>query len=199
MCKGAIDSALLYHHRADHHRVEVIDLDPYGTAAPFMDGAVQAVADGGEPVSGEIDCTMWTDGSGLTGMLCVTCTDMAVLASNNYPEKWQVVSHLDFCQASYLCIALRIMAVCRSRRNTAMRWYVQSHAYTYSRPNRIHRHFDWSCMRSRRLQHAMGASLLRWSRSRSTFMSASLCKCEARLSRSKRRLGELALDHPGLV
>lgn len=41
-------SALLYHHRADQHRVEVIDLDPYGTAAPFIDGAVQAVADGGE-------------------------------------------------------------------------------------------------------------------------------------------------------
>ncbi|KAH7340245.1 N2,N2-dimethylguanosine tRNA methyltransferase [Rhizoctonia solani] len=59
--------ALLYHHRADQHRVEVVDLDPYGTAAPFIDGAVQAAADG--------------------GLLCVTCTDMAVLASNNYPEK----------------------------------------------------------------------------------------------------------------
>jgi tRNA G26 N,N-dimethylase Trm1 len=41
-------SALLYHHRSDQHRVEVIDLDPYGTAAPFIDGAVQAVADGGK-------------------------------------------------------------------------------------------------------------------------------------------------------
>ncbi|CAE6474058.1 unnamed protein product [Rhizoctonia solani] len=59
--------ALLYHHRADQHRVEVVDLDPYGTAAPFIDGAVQATTDG--------------------GLLCVTCTDMAVLASNNYPEK----------------------------------------------------------------------------------------------------------------
>ena len=42
------DSALLYSHRSDQQRVEVIDLDPYGTAAPFIDGAVQAVADGGE-------------------------------------------------------------------------------------------------------------------------------------------------------
>jgi tRNA G26 N,N-dimethylase Trm1 len=42
------NSALLYHHRSDQHRVEVIDLDPYGTAAPFIDGAVQAVADGGK-------------------------------------------------------------------------------------------------------------------------------------------------------
>lgn len=40
----------------------VIDLDPYGTSAPFLDAAVQAVADG--------------------GLLCVTCTDMAVLAGN---------------------------------------------------------------------------------------------------------------------
>ena len=46
-------------------RYDVIDLDPYGSAAPFIDGAVQAVADG--------------------GMLNVTCTDMAVL-SGNHPE-----------------------------------------------------------------------------------------------------------------
>jgi len=45
---------------------DVIDLDPYGTAAPFLDSAVQAVSDG--------------------GLLCVTCTDMAVL-SGNFPEK----------------------------------------------------------------------------------------------------------------
>ena len=45
---------------------DVIDLDPYGTAAPFLDSAVRSVADG--------------------GLLCVTCTDMAVL-SGNFPEK----------------------------------------------------------------------------------------------------------------
>lgn len=43
----------------------VIDIDPYGTAAPFLDAAVQAVSDG--------------------GLLCVTSTDMPVLAGN-YPE-----------------------------------------------------------------------------------------------------------------
>ncbi|KAH9946046.1 N2,N2-dimethylguanosine tRNA methyltransferase [Epithele typhae] len=59
--------ALMYNHRADRDRVDVIDLDPYGTAAPFVDGAVQCVNDG--------------------GLLCVTCTDMAVLASLPYPEK----------------------------------------------------------------------------------------------------------------
>ncbi len=45
----------------------VIDLDPYGTAAPFIDGAVQLVLDG--------------------GLLLVTCTDAGVLAGAGYPEK----------------------------------------------------------------------------------------------------------------
>lgn len=59
--------ASLYAHRASNQRFDVIDLDPYGTAAPFIDGAVQAISDG--------------------GLLCVTCTDLAVLAGSNYPEK----------------------------------------------------------------------------------------------------------------
>lgn len=41
-----IKSALMYSHRTD--RVDVVDLDPYGTAAPFIDAAVQAVKDEGE-------------------------------------------------------------------------------------------------------------------------------------------------------
>lgn len=61
-------STLIYSHRAESDRVEVIDLDPYGTAAPFIDSAIQGVAD--------------------AGLLCVTCTDLAVLAGGNYPEKW---------------------------------------------------------------------------------------------------------------
>ncbi|PWY96793.1 N2,N2-dimethylguanosine tRNA methyltransferase [Aspergillus sclerotioniger CBS 115572] len=48
-------------------KFDVIDLDPYGTAAPFMDAAVQGVKDG--------------------GLLCVTCTDAGVWASYGYPEK----------------------------------------------------------------------------------------------------------------
>ncbi|KAH6671904.1 S-adenosyl-L-methionine-dependent methyltransferase [Halenospora varia] len=49
-------------------KYDVIDLDPYGTAVPFLDAAVQAVRDDG-------------------GLLCVTCTDAGVWASNGYPEK----------------------------------------------------------------------------------------------------------------
>ena len=63
-------SALMYNHRAEGSRVDVVDLDPYGTAAPFIDAAVQSVAD--------------------SGLLCVTCTDLSVLATTNYPEKWWV-------------------------------------------------------------------------------------------------------------
>jgi tRNA (guanine26-N2/guanine27-N2)-dimethyltransferase len=56
---------LMYQHKEPSARFDVIDLDPYGTASPFLDSAVQAVADG--------------------GLLCVTCTDMPVL-SGNYSE-----------------------------------------------------------------------------------------------------------------
>lgn len=56
----------MYSHRQPKSRFDVVDLDPYGTAAPFLDSAVQAVADG--------------------GLICCTCTDMAVL-SGNFPEK----------------------------------------------------------------------------------------------------------------
>ncbi len=48
-------------------KYDVIDLDPYGTAAPFLDSALQAIADG--------------------GLLCVTCTDSGVFASVGHLEK----------------------------------------------------------------------------------------------------------------
>jgi len=38
----------MYSHREEKKRVDVVDLDPYGTAAPFVDAAVQCVSDGGE-------------------------------------------------------------------------------------------------------------------------------------------------------
>ena len=41
-------SAMLYQHRAPDLRFDMIDVDPYGTCSPFLDGAVQAVVDGGK-------------------------------------------------------------------------------------------------------------------------------------------------------
>lgn len=38
----------MYSHRDPRHRVDVVDLDPYGTAAPFIDAAIGSIADGGE-------------------------------------------------------------------------------------------------------------------------------------------------------
>lgn len=51
--------------REPSSQYDVVDLDPYGGAAPFLDSAVQAVCDG--------------------GVLAVTCTDLAVLCGNS-PE-----------------------------------------------------------------------------------------------------------------
>ena len=48
-------SALMYSHRDPQARVDIVDLDPYGTAAPFIDGAVQAVRDGGEVFLASMD------------------------------------------------------------------------------------------------------------------------------------------------
>uniref|UniRef100_A0A8C8STQ9 tRNA (guanine(26)-N(2))-dimethyltransferase n=1 Tax=Pelusios castaneus TaxID=367368 RepID=A0A8C8STQ9_9SAUR len=53
---------LMYKHKAEKEPFDIIDLDPYGSPAIFLDAAVQAVSEG--------------------GLLCVTCTDMAVMAGN---------------------------------------------------------------------------------------------------------------------
>jgi tRNA (guanine26-N2/guanine27-N2)-dimethyltransferase len=58
-------NALMYSRQTK--RVDVIDLDPYGTAAPFIDAAIQALAS--------------------DALVCVTCTDMSVLAGPAFPEK----------------------------------------------------------------------------------------------------------------
>ncbi|KAI9836066.1 MAG: hypothetical protein M1819_001678 [Sarea resinae] len=54
-------------HSSDTKKYDVIDLDPYGTAVPFLDASMQCLTDG--------------------GLLCVTCTDAGVFASTGYLEK----------------------------------------------------------------------------------------------------------------
>lgn len=49
------------------NKFHVVDLDPYGTATPFIDGALQSINE--------------------EGLLLVTCTDAGVLAGSGYPEK----------------------------------------------------------------------------------------------------------------
>jgi len=38
----------MYSHREEKNQVDVVDLDPYGTAAPFIDAAIQSVNNGGK-------------------------------------------------------------------------------------------------------------------------------------------------------
>eukprot|EP00656_Telonema_subtile_P023832 TRINITY_DN2546_c0_g1_i1.p1 TRINITY_DN2546_c0_g1~~TRINITY_DN2546_c0_g1_i1.p1 ORF type:complete len:436 (+),score=104.19 TRINITY_DN2546_c0_g1_i1:137-1444(+) len=70
---------LMYQRRGpgDEERFEVVDLDPYGSPAIFLDGAVQCVGEG--------------------GLLCVTATDLAVLCGN----------HSEVCWSQYGAMSLR--------------------------------------------------------------------------------------------
>lgn len=89
------DRALMYSHSLERNRVDVVDLDPYGTPAPFIDAAVQCVNDGGQTTLVSLIPLKLTS-IAYQGLLCVTCTDLSVLATNNYPEKWWLVRSLHF-------------------------------------------------------------------------------------------------------
>jgi tRNA G26 N,N-dimethylase Trm1 len=65
----------MYLSRKPEDRFDVVDLDPYGSAAPFLDAAVQSTADG--------------------GLICITCTDMAVLCGKEETSvrlRWHVTT-----------------------------------------------------------------------------------------------------------
>ncbi|KZO95855.1 N2,N2-dimethylguanosine tRNA methyltransferase [Calocera viscosa TUFC12733] len=90
----------LYAHTTLQNRYDAVDLDPYGTAAPFLDAAVQAISDG--------------------GLLCVTCTDMGVLASTNYSEKCfanygGVGVKAEFCHEAALRLVLHAISTSAAR------------------------------------------------------------------------------------
>ncbi|XP_072005786.1 tRNA (guanine(26)-N(2))-dimethyltransferase isoform X4 [Engystomops pustulosus] len=80
---------LMYNRMGRNDRFDVIDLDPYGSPAIFLDAAVQSIGEG--------------------GLLCVTCTDMAVLAGNNgetcYSKYGSMSLKSKFCHE----MALRIL------------------------------------------------------------------------------------------
>ncbi|XP_022089440.1 tRNA (guanine(26)-N(2))-dimethyltransferase-like isoform X2 [Acanthaster planci] len=71
------DASLLMNQYRLSDRVDVVDLDPYGSPAKFLYNSMQAVKDG--------------------GILCVTCTDMAVLCGNRS----------EACFAKYGAMSLR--------------------------------------------------------------------------------------------
>lgn len=69
---------------------DVIDLDPYGSASPFLDAAIQAVTSG--------------------GLLCVTCTDMAALGGSHPETSFGRYAAFPLQRAGYLQeMAIRIL------------------------------------------------------------------------------------------
>ncbi len=79
---------LMHASRSSEKMFDVVDLDPYGTAATFLPSAVQAVKEGGSFIYFHLFSFIFIYFHlflTTVGLLCVTCTDMAVLAGN-YPE-----------------------------------------------------------------------------------------------------------------
>lgn len=95
-------SFLMYKNRAQNCRYDVIDLDPYGSASVFLDSAVQSVCEG--------------------GLLCVTCTDMAVLCGN-VPET---------CHSKYASVSLK-SKFCHEMAIRILLRSIELHANKYSR------------------------------------------------------------------
>jgi len=94
---------VMYQHRhPEERRFDVVDLDPYGGPTIFLDGAVQSVAEG--------------------GLLCVTATDMAVLAGNS-PET---------CYTKYGAVSLKSKS-CHEMGLRIMLQSIESHANRYGR------------------------------------------------------------------
>lgn len=88
------DATMLMHkRRAENCKFTIIDLDPYGSPAPFLDSAIQSIVDG--------------------GLLMVTCTDMAVLCGNHgetcHSKYGSFPVKAKFCHEMALRILLRAL------------------------------------------------------------------------------------------
>ncbi|KNC87065.1 hypothetical protein SARC_00809, partial [Sphaeroforma arctica JP610] len=93
-----------YKNRNSKDQFHVIDLDPYGSPTTFLDGAIQAVAEG--------------------GLLCVTATDMAVLAGNHseagYAKYGSMPIKAPYCHE----MALRILLQCINTQAARYKRYI---------------------------------------------------------------------------
>ncbi|CAH8560059.1 unnamed protein product [Heterobilharzia americana] len=87
VCNDAID--LMYTHRTCSERFNVVDIDPFGSASPFLDSAVQCLHNG--------------------GLLCVTSTDMAVLCGSTPGTSMSKYGGLAIKTGSTHEVALRIL------------------------------------------------------------------------------------------
>ncbi|KAK3765031.1 hypothetical protein RRG08_023550 [Elysia crispata] len=97
------DAAMgMYESKAEENLFDVVDLDPYGSPSIFLDATVQSVRDG--------------------GLLCITCTDAAVLCGNA----------LEKCSATYGAVSLR-SKFCHEMAVRIILQCIDSHANRYSR------------------------------------------------------------------
>ena len=103
MTSSCDDAAMvMYKHKNVKDRFDVIDLDPYGSPSQFLDSTVQAVSDG--------------------GLLCITCTDAAVLCGNAG----------ETCYSKYGAMSLR-SKYCHEMGVRIILQCIESHANRYSR------------------------------------------------------------------
>ncbi|XP_035695287.1 tRNA (guanine(26)-N(2))-dimethyltransferase-like [Branchiostoma floridae] len=97
-------SAYMYEHRGKQIKFDVIDLDPYGSPSAFLDSAVQSVKDG--------------------GLLCITCTDAAVMCGNGSETCWTKYGSMSL-RAKYCHeMALRIVLSCLDRHANRYHRYI---------------------------------------------------------------------------
>ena len=111
-------SIFMWQHRDPEKRFSVVDIDPYGGADPFLDAAVQAVDDGGILLFIFVNAKFYLKQLFMflilfniqKGLLCVTCTDMAVLCGNHpevaFTKYGSMPLHAKYCHEQALRIVL---------------------------------------------------------------------------------------------
>lgn len=98
-------SMVMYEARGKKVRYDVIDLDPYGSPSSFVDAAVQAVSEG--------------------GLLCITCTDMAVMAGNSGETCYSKYSSVSIKSKYCHEMALRIILHSLDQRAAVYQRYIE--------------------------------------------------------------------------
>ncbi|XP_055040054.2 tRNA (guanine(26)-N(2))-dimethyltransferase [Misgurnus anguillicaudatus] len=98
-------SMVMYEARGRKDRYDVIDLDPYGSPSAFIDAAVQAVSEG--------------------GLLCITCTDMAVMAGNSGETCYSKYSSVSIKSKYCHEMALRIILHSLDQRAAVYQRYIE--------------------------------------------------------------------------
>lgn len=94
----------MYQSRDLLHQFDVIDIDPYGSPAIFLDGAIQSIKEG--------------------GLLCITCTDLGVLCGNHqeacYGKYGSIPLSKEYCHE----MALRIVLACIANKCSTYSKYI---------------------------------------------------------------------------